>query len=80
MDNPTRRTVAVAAGAAALLAASVATAVAGTASEAPRQQPERITTAAQLQESIGTAVELERQYGAAEIGGSTGGQITDIEA
>ncbi|WP_435972417.1 hypothetical protein [Streptomyces sp. Qhu_M48] len=76
MENPTRRTLA--AGAAALVTVGLVAAVAGTASDAVPATSERITTVAQLKESIGTAAELERQNGAADVGGSTGGQVTRL--
>ncbi|MER7949326.1 hypothetical protein ABTY59_18240 [Streptomyces sp. NPDC096079] len=74
MDSPKRR--AAAAGAAALLAAGLVTVVAGAQSEATPAGADRITTVAQLKEGIGVAAERERQDGAAEIGGNTGGQAT----
>ncbi|WP_030690965.1 hypothetical protein [Streptomyces globisporus] len=73
MESPTRRTAA--AGAAALLAAGLV-AVVGAESESAPVRSDRITTVAQLKESIGVAAELDRQDGAAEIGGNTGGQAT----
>ncbi|MFE0651990.1 hypothetical protein ACFVZH_25765 [Streptomyces sp. NPDC059534] len=76
MGNSTRKTAA--AGAAALLAASLVTAVAATTSEAAPAKPERITSVAQLKESVKAAAELERQNGEAGIGGSTGGQVTRL--
>lgn len=76
MESPTRR--AAAAGAAALLAAGLVAVVAGAESESAPARSDRITTVAQLKESIGVAAELERQDGAAEIGGNTGGQATRL--
>ncbi|MFF9851015.1 hypothetical protein [Streptomyces litmocidini] len=73
MESPTRR--AAAAGAAALLAAGLV-AVVGAESESAPVRSDRITTVAQLKESIGVAAALDRQDGAAEIGGNTGGQAT----
>ncbi|MFD8204971.1 hypothetical protein ACFV2S_00965 [Streptomyces sp. NPDC059695] len=76
MESPTRR--ATAAGAAALLAAGLVAVVAGAESEARPAGSDRITTVAQLKENIGVAAERERQDGAAEIGGNTGGQATRL--
>ncbi|MCX4984006.1 hypothetical protein [Streptomyces sp. NBC_00572] len=73
MENPTRKVAA--AGAAALLAAGLVVTGAGAASASETGGAERITSTAQLKDSIRLAVAQEEQAGAG-LSESVGGRVT----
>ncbi|WP_328942133.1 hypothetical protein OG259_11140 [Streptomyces sp. NBC_00250] len=74
MENPTRKVAA--AGAAALLAAGLVVTGAGAASASEAGGAERITSTAQLKDSIRLAVAQEEQAGANGLSESVGGRVT----
>ncbi|WP_329283827.1 hypothetical protein [Streptomyces sp. NBC_00691] len=76
MENPTRKVVA--AGAAALLAAGLAVAGAGAASASETGPAERITSAAQLKDSIRLAVAQEERAGEQGLSQIVGGRVTQV--
>ncbi|WP_055600504.1 hypothetical protein [Streptomyces aureus] len=76
MENPTRKVAA--AGAAALLAAGLVVAGAGAASASDSGPAERITSAAQLKDSIRLAVAQEEQAGEQGLSQSVGGRVTKV--